>query len=247
MFCGGGCATDADCGRDKCEEVTDGSRQCVRRDSEGNADCSAAPPPDVGPGDPGSPTGPGMGGTTPECTNDAQCGDGRRCRNGACVDAASNPLGESCTGNDECVSGICAVDIDTQRSFCTQLCTTAQPCPGGFVCEDAGGGVSACKPMLAGVGASCTAPSDCLSGMCAESDGKHFCTRTRADDGECPSGFECAATADGSASLCVESEAPAAVETGGCSVGGNRTPPAIFFLSLLTLLVFRRRRASSLR
>ncbi len=59
-----------------------------------------------------------------------------------CV-APGLPLGESCTANEECRTGICA-------GTCTRICDTANPCPEGFDCNPAGE-VSGCFPMSAPV------------------------------------------------------------------------------------------------
>ncbi|MCS6798319.1 MAG: matrixin family metalloprotease [Myxococcota bacterium] len=203
-YCGARCSSDADCGGDRCEAASDGSRVCVRRDASGRADCSASaptPPPEPPSEPPPSEPPP----SEPECRTHGDCGPGERCdpESGRCVLAPQGRLGDPCTSGGECVSGLCAEDLERGGAFCTELCSDAMPCPAGFSCEDAGGGQGACRPVLAGLGASCRAPSDCASGLCAETaDGRRFCTRTCTDSMPCPGRFDCVPLDDGATSVC---------------------------------------------
>lgn len=187
----------------------------------------------------------------------ASCPTGLACQTGslpgcgACRIAGA--LGDTCAGNDDCASGICAVD-SAGSSFCTRLCDTGSPCPTGFDCVDAGGGTQACQPGggAGGLGAECSAPDDCLSGICAVGDIGHFCTRTCSDVSPCPASYECVVTADGATHVCLGGRSPAAdarglIGTTTCSTSTvpirATTTPFLLLLALLLGLGRRRRRA----
>jgi hypothetical protein len=172
---------------------------------------------------------------------------------GACRIAGA--LGDVCTGNDDCGTGICAVGEDGS-SFCTRLCDTAAPCPAGFDCVDAGGGAQACRPGggAGGLGADCTAPGDCLSMLCAErSAGDRFCTRTCNDASPCPAAFDCVLTGDGVTSVCVDApgrgdpagDARRLIGSTTCSVTPGLAPGdgAAVLMGLLSALFAVTRRA----
>ncbi len=248
-YCGTACGSDAECDGGTCETISDGSRQCVRRDSSGAPDCNAAggepapdPAPDPGPDD-GADPGTGDGG----CTGDADCAAGERCdpTSGACVPVPRGMLGDACASNEQCASGICAVDVEADDSFCTQLCSDAEPCPTGFECAGVEGGSRACRPMVGGLGDACSAPSDCLSGLCAEDGAGTFCTRECAGVGSCPMGFDCVG-AEGGGSLCIASSAGAApgksVIYGTCAAVPGRTGGAAWLLLAVAVLPLLRRR-----
>lgn len=254
LYCGQTCGSDAECDNGTCEMISDGSRQCIRRDTSGSPNCAAAPAPDPGP-EP-DPDG-GVDPRPPEdtCGSDADCGPTEVCDTdaGVCVTRPGAGLGDPCTTNDMCTSGLCAIDDGAGDSFCTQLCDAATPCPSGFECASVEGGSSACRPTMAGLGEACTGPGDCLSNMCAESANGRFCTRTCGSAMACPAGFECLATEGGGTSVCVEgagggSLGPGGATSmglvGGCSAAPGRAPtPAAWLLALsLAVLAARRRR-----
>jgi len=256
LYCGQACSSDADCDGDYCESISDGSKQCVRRDSSGAPDCSAtgddpAPEPDPGPSPEPDPDDGGTGpGGDAGCTSDADCGATERCDvpSGSCIPRSRGQLGDDCTSNDDCASMICAVDVESDDSFCTQLCSDSDPCPTGFECTDAGGGSRACRPTNGAVGDECAGPGDCLTGLCAEGADGRFCTRECASATGCPSGWDCLGTEGGGASVCVEGlgGAPGADHmgvTGGCSaVRGSPAPPLGWLLVLIPALLYGRRR-----
>lgn len=70
------------------------------------------------------------------CANAAACAEGFSCLGGWCLPGASvaGGLGASCTGNAECVTGVCANDGTT--SLCTGACDPGNTCPSGFACTD---------------------------------------------------------------------------------------------------------------
>ena len=92
-----------------------------------------------------------------------------------------------------------------------------------------------------GLGAVCASNSDCDSGTCAADgkDSKCSMTCTIDDATSCPSGFDCITAGAGGACW------PHSSDDGGgcCSVGGSAQGPiALTGLTLLGLLVMRRRR-----
>lgn len=240
LYCGQACGSDAECAGGTCEMISDGTRQCIRRDGAGAPDCSATveptPPPDGGGGTDPAPSG---------CTSDDDCATDQACDtvSGVCVPRPGAMLGDACTTNDQCSSGLCAVDVGAGDSFCTQLCAADAPCPAGFECAAVEGGSSACRPTQGGVGDACAAPADCLSGLCAESSAGRFCTRTCTGADACPAGFECLATEGGGPSVCVEgSGGPGAAPVsmglvGGCSAAGAGPGGAIPLVLLLILFL----------
>ena len=82
-------------------------------------------------------------GQAPECEGPEDCAEDEVCYQLQCWpdDIERLPLGEQCTGNGECLSGLCA-DDGTDK-LCTQECTDS--CPEGFACVPAGG-TSVCWP-----------------------------------------------------------------------------------------------------
>ncbi len=178
-YCGKSCGGDGDCdGSDRCVG-TSGGNQCVRIDSSGRPNCSAA--------------------TVPDCRTDSDCAATERCNTstGECearpTDRAA--LGEPCTTGDDCNSGVCLTT--PTGGVCTQSCdwldTTS--CPAGFYCDgDATGscGEGACLAGAAGVGElgdACAADTDCASLMCSLG----VCAEPCIPDGTagCPDGYRC--------------------------------------------------------
>jgi hypothetical protein len=89
------------------------------------------------------------------CTTAATCLKGQKCDAGKCYwDAATGQLGDACSYNEFCVSGICQGTSDTQ--ICTQSCVinSADACPMGYdciatsetegICFTSGGGGGCC-------------------------------------------------------------------------------------------------------
>ncbi|HJK90761.1 MAG TPA: S1 family peptidase [Polyangiaceae bacterium LLY-WYZ-15_(1-7)] len=69
---------------------------------------------------------------------DAGCAAGTICTDGFCLPDGL-PLGDLCTTNEECASGICA-------GTCTRICEDTASCPADFECRPAGS-VSGCFPV----------------------------------------------------------------------------------------------------
>jgi MYXO-CTERM domain-containing protein len=74
------------------------------------------------------------------------CPVGTHCEVDVCVPDDINPgdTGSPCDGNQDCVSGMCGSDGDTR--LCTEECTNADTCPGGFICTASTGGGGVCWP-----------------------------------------------------------------------------------------------------
>jgi hypothetical protein len=91
------------------------------------------------------------------CTQDSECdGDGELCLDGMCIVGPSmeGGLGTRCTSSADCASNQCA--NDGSNGYCVEACdVTANACPGGFSCEDTGGGNGVCWPS-SGDGGGCT-------------------------------------------------------------------------------------------
>jgi hypothetical protein len=119
---------------------------------------------------------------------------------------ACRSLGCTCSGAVDCDSNICADAItvtsglygEVNHGFCIQPCCTSTDCPGGFVCfATAAGGNYCIQPSLVGRttpggaigGTTCSADSDCRSGLCATTCQDTCCSMF--DSGECASGSAC--------------------------------------------------------
>jgi len=151
-YCGGACTSAADCGAgEMCLSITGASPQCVRF-SGGTPSCA------------GGPTG---------CTSDTDCAPTETCNraSGACVPRSTGgttPLGGACTESSACQSGLCYAGL------CSQGCDGLAPssCPAGFYCNGQIGGSCSeglCLPGGAGgggLGAACTANTECASLFC---------------------------------------------------------------------------------
>ena len=109
-------------------------------------------------------------------------------------------------------------------------CTADGSCPSGTLCL---GGL--CLPgagAVGGLGSSCAASGDCITGNCATDGTDTLCTGTCDADGSCPSGFDCLTASN----VCW----PAS--SGGCASGGGGAGIALAGLGALVLAARRRRR-----
>lgn len=166
-YLGEPCSDNAQCDTGICIE-SEGAKMCSRacsdnvacgegfRCHEGN--CERGAPEGVGgicrdTSDCAAPGACAQRGETHFCT--VRCVAGTDCPSGfecSAVGAASvcTPslalLGETCSANDECTTGIC----EFTSGVCTRLCDTDAPCSTGFICRATADGVlSVCSPTAA--------------------------------------------------------------------------------------------------
>jgi len=91
------------------------------------------------------------------------------------------PVGDPCTQNEDCASGLC---VD---GLCSRSCNEEHPCPNPYVCvgetaEEDG----VCQQLP--IGKACADSSDCLGGPCVDG----LCTWPCTDGNvTCPSGYKC--------------------------------------------------------
>ncbi len=83
------------------------------------------------------------------CTVDTECeGEAMVCLEGHCVagPGANGGLGATCAGNNDCLSGQCASDVDG-NSYCVEGCDPAvNACPSSFSCLETAPGAGVCWP-----------------------------------------------------------------------------------------------------
>ena len=112
---------------------------------------------------------------------------------GGCVDErilnALRGLGESCDGDDDCLSGQCLFEVEG-AGYCSRPCETDSSCGEGFHCRMEG--VPACvRGNREGIGTPCQTNSDCHDGgFCATQNGVSWCTDF-CPPVECPAGYAC--------------------------------------------------------
>ncbi len=115
-------------------------------------------------------------------------------------------------------------------------CTASKGCEGDDVCV-----MGVCLPgpdVLGGLGATCLAPTECISRQClSNTEGDMHCVEPcdPATSGSCPSSFSCLETTPG-AGVCWPSEGG-----GCCDAGGSPGGPALLALGVLAIVIRRRR------
>ncbi|HEY1553350.1 MAG TPA: MYXO-CTERM sorting domain-containing protein [Kofleriaceae bacterium] len=148
----------------------------------------------------------------------------------------------SLTSGDHTIT-VAATDF-IQRSFSAQVtvhamasCAGGQDCSDGFHCL--GGECLPGADTAGGLGATCAANTDCITGTCASDSTESLCSGACDPGNTCPSGFACA-TSTGPGDVCWPSQG----SSGGCTSGRDASPlAALGVLGVLAVLV-RRRRAS---
>jgi MYXO-CTERM domain-containing protein len=168
---GAACTTDAECVTGACVDPGDGARRCL-------ALCLG----DAG----GCVAGEVCTGTNGAC--------------GACVPTrsfgAAHGLGEQCTGNADCRSGMCAVHAGIGE--CVEPCGDMSSCPVGFWCEDGVCTLSRTSPP----GGACTTSSDCgIGNVCPTAGARTWCTPSDCTTSACPTGMTCSSVSG--ANICV--------------------------------------------
>jgi hypothetical protein len=163
---------------------------------------------------------------------------------GSCQQAGA--LGDACTMNDDCLSGLCATQGG--RSFCTARCDAATPCPGGHACVGAESGASVCVPSAGGLGADCDANEDCASALCVSEASRDYCTRFCTASEPCPRDYQCVVAADDTRSVCQPLATSTRRRPSGCAVSSDRGGSgAAWALVVLGLLLARRARPGRAR
>ncbi len=123
-----------------------------------------------------------------------------------CVPRGTQDAGTSCSGNLACTTGICTdpAELGAGTSVgsvatCTKPCCTSADCDPGSICWGAGTGGNYCldattagrsAPGTASPGESCTANTDCRSGVCTGDR----CEDTCCMNSDCSNGTSCAVT-----------------------------------------------------
>jgi V8-like Glu-specific endopeptidase len=150
------------------------------------------------------------------CGDDDDCVRGFHCRGTAetdavCIRGPRQALGGRCIATGDCVSGtVCA--WSGQRRWCTQSCDGGE-CPPGFRCD---GAADICAPERALVGEACEGDDECMTGMCAEVDGRRVCTQPCGPEIQCAPGLECFRVDDRGGARCAIPRSGG----GGCSAAG---------------------------
>ncbi|MGE0784800.1 MAG: CAP domain-containing protein [Sandaracinaceae bacterium] len=170
---------------------------------------------------------------------------GLPCRGGCGV---AGSLGDPCTANAQCASGMCA--SADGRQFCTALCDASSPCPTGFACESAGS-VNVCVPDGGALGGECASNADCATHICAVEDDRSYCTRLCDTGSPCPDDMACVDSSTPGVSVCqpVSSQGLAGRPSGvgGCAIGGARNPTSGAWLALVLLGTWLLRRGGRRR
>ncbi|MBI2897162.1 MAG: trypsin-like serine protease [Deltaproteobacteria bacterium] len=264
---GSACEDDTECENLSCIEAG-GSRRCLRRCSADgdcgqgeacgkakDADCGGC----VGSGDAspfGAPCSVAEDCASAVCAVDAfgafcsaacppDCPEGLQCGvAGQCVRPYEDgEVGDPCASNDDCSSELCG-NFDAGRT-CTDNCDPANPCPGGFSCNEHDG-TSFCEPGLPPVGSACSGNDDCQTGLCGHFGEFDACTQPCSADDPCPVGLMCV-EAGAAERYCRPENAPPVEEASderGCSCGLRPRPrglEAVAWMMLAVLGAFGRR------
>lgn len=140
-------------------------------------------------------------GTTPppECTTANDCAPNETCTNGKCVTATAKGYGSTCNTSKECTSQLCL--SDGSNFFCSEMCSTSDPCPNGDQCLPLDGGGSACLPGSADwgtkdLGQPCQSSLDCKQTpkmYCVSVPGKGYLCASMCDltKNDCATGYTC--------------------------------------------------------
>jgi hypothetical protein len=182
------------------------------------------------------------------------------------IAANSNPttptpggFGAPCNDASACQSGVCVTGgpgAPGGAGFCSQLCSGATDCPGGFECAQVDPQTAVCLPAQnptnpGQLGDACTAGDQCASGLCAVGeDGGGICTQSCASSLDCPDDFACEEVEGGSVCLPGDDGGdgffPTPIgdddEGGSCSAGGSRAGSLAPLAVAFALVVAGRRR-----
>ncbi len=169
-------------------------------------------------------------------TNLPDCNPGEVCypleqgsNSGACFPGEGGEMkanGEYCGSANECQSGLCVGDPQSDAYYCRGACNpdSGQGCLSTETCYPLSGGGGACLPGSSGtgngkaVGADCTDASDCESGKCVGfPEGNQVCTDDCTGPESCPCGMTCEETNLGT--ICYPGEKVACVPDGNACAG----------------------------
>jgi V8-like Glu-specific endopeptidase len=122
---------------------------------------------------------------------------------GSCVSpelvVGSRGLGEPCESDAVCRSGMVCREYGGIAE-CASSCAAAE-CPEGFECRDA----LCVRDRRQGLGGVCLSNPDCGAAVCAEQNGRHWCTARCTTAADCPANFDCDPA--GGASVCAPTRA----------------------------------------
>ncbi len=163
----------------------------------------------------GVPCQPNLGECLPAEVCTPQAGGCGSCQSAA-LSGAQRGLGELCTSNAECVSGVCMEDAGIY--YCSQSCTDDSFCPDGYHCRSG----SCARGAPGAIGDPCVSNDDCAEPLSCYSDGENaYCTQMGCDTGAtCPAPMVC--TMIGVSGVCVLPLAPvgaACITAADCQTG----------------------------
>jgi hypothetical protein len=202
-YCSGNCGS-ATCPEGLCLTLADGYSYCLA-ECLNDAECRA-----------GYVCSSGVHACLPDCRLGWSCGPALVCdtATGACTlptpVSGTTPLGESCTINTECATGLCIPEhsgtgtIAWTGGSCSQECVST-PCPTGAACAVMEDGSAYCVPA-------CTADGDCRTGyVCASDPGGCL--------PDCRLGWSCGTllVCDATSGACID---PAGADAGVADAGG---------------------------
>jgi V8-like Glu-specific endopeptidase len=163
------CSADSECRTLYCADPGDGRRRCLTPCRHDGAHCYAGEVCATVPG---------------------TCGG---CVAAEIVAGIPHGIGEPCTSDEQCASGVCFDDDGS--SYCSRACEGG--CPSGFHCR----GGRCARGSLGRIGDTCVTTEDCGEGtVCAVRGSQRWCTTACADASTCGPGFEC--TDAGGLSVC---------------------------------------------
>lgn len=118
---------------------------------------------------------------------------------GACVDetlvTGGRNLGEPCTDDSMCTTGMCLDDVfpgRASRTYCTRACGSDEDCGARFHCRATAEGEVCVAGRRGGLGDSCATNDDCLDGsFCAARGEQRWCASFCSESAPCQVGFSC--------------------------------------------------------
>ncbi|HEY0839063.1 MAG TPA: hypothetical protein VGD74_02645 [Vulgatibacter sp.] len=169
----------------------------------------------------------------------SQCGPGRSCDREAhvCRPADDGRACSPCTDDDRCNVGgqagaLCLANVHSGETFCAPACRDRADCAArwgaGFDCMEVEGErvcvplQATCIPGVGGLGAACSLPAACLSGICLRYGSIGLCSAPCAADAECgDSRYRCCAVVPGEGGGTIDCEAPVDGGAGVCAPNGG--------------------------